>query len=224
MDPSHDSEDLNKYAWGSNSHGQLGMPHMNKKAKKQKNAIKSNKPEKIPFLSKFQIREIACGLEHVVAVVDVPMPKQGQVMNSATKQSHVDKLRKALAYLANGEFEDDVYDEGAAGTHVFADKQEREEELGLHDQARMGGEDVIEEGEEGEEEDDDEKLHYPKQIYDRGHDVSPLIIRLGLHEYAELFENQVLCVLCVCFVFCACFTCVCCVWCTVCVMCALCVW
>ena len=41
-----------------------------------------------------------------------------------------------------------------------------------------------------DDEDDNEKLHYPKQIYDRVHDVSPLIIRLGLDEYAPIFEDQ----------------------------------
>ncbi|KAJ1485819.1 hypothetical protein T484DRAFT_1944669 [Baffinella frigidus] len=35
-----------------------------------------------------------------------------------------------------------------------------------------------------------EKLHYPKQIFDRSHVVSPLIIRLGLDDFAELFHDQ----------------------------------
>lgn len=32
--------------------------------------------------------------------------------------------------------------------------------------------------------------HPPPQIYDRIHDVSPLIVRLGLDEYAGIFEDQ----------------------------------
>lgn len=44
--------------------------------------------------------------------------------------------------------------------------------------------------EHSDDEDEHEKLHYPKQIYDRVHDVSPLIIRLGLDEYAPIFEDQ----------------------------------
>jgi len=180
VDPSHDSEELNKYSWGANTHGQLGMPYIN--AKKQKNYQKTNQPEKIPFLSKFQIREISCGLEHVVAVVDVPMVKQ------TTGTTPIERLRKALAYLANGEFEDDVYgDEAQKQSMLLMRKAEQEQELGL--QLVEEDDDVVY-GEMESEEDEDEKLHYPKQIYDRVHDVRPLIVRLGLHEYANFFETQ----------------------------------
>ena len=35
-----------------------------------------------------------------------------------------------------------------------------------------------------------EKLHYPKQIFQRDHPVSPLIRRIGLSKYANLFDDQ----------------------------------
>ena len=50
------------------------------------------------------VREIACGLEHVVAVVDVPTGRK-----PADARKKIEELRIELAYLANGDFEEDVY-------------------------------------------------------------------------------------------------------------------
>lgn len=60
---------LTKFAWGTNEKGQLGMPYLNDK--KRKIGDRKLQPEKIPFLTKWSIKEIACGLEHVVAVVEL---------------------------------------------------------------------------------------------------------------------------------------------------------
>ena len=50
VDPTNDSEQLNKYSWGCNRHGQLGMPFHNNK--KQTEKIKTNEPDRIPFMQK----------------------------------------------------------------------------------------------------------------------------------------------------------------------------
>jgi hypothetical protein len=50
------------------------------------------------------VREIACGLEHVVAVVDVATGRK-----PADARKKIEELRVELAHLANGDFEEDVY-------------------------------------------------------------------------------------------------------------------
>ena len=68
-DPLDDKIKLDKYSWGSNSHGQLGMPYINNK--RRTTGFKKLSPERIPFLGNWHIKEVSCGLEHVMAVVEV---------------------------------------------------------------------------------------------------------------------------------------------------------
>ena len=44
VDPTNDAELLNKYSWGSNNHGQLGMPYHNSKKSRDKVGYPFPKP------------------------------------------------------------------------------------------------------------------------------------------------------------------------------------
>ena len=170
---------LTKYAWGSNKFGQLGMPYLN--AKKRKQGTEKVAPEKIPFLTFHKVKEIACGLEHVVAIVDVESLSEQEIRrlkaegNAGYSDGPVDKLLNHLKQLGDGEFEtnddEDDGDDGGGGALVLAKKS-------------GGG--AVAEGEEDDEDDETrqmkDKLCHPRQIYDRLHSVEPLVTRLGLPE------------------------------------------
>eukprot|EP00960_Hanusia_phi_P068184 766780-Hanusia_phi.AAC.3 len=124
------------------------MPFYNSVRRKQGKFL--NAPERIPFLSKWSIREIAGGLEHVATIFEVSTdPKSGR---------SIEDLYSDLKSLATGEFEEDQ-----KGDHnemdVDADDLS-DHELGLVNDLRNLGDD----GDESQsDEDENEKLYFPKQ-------------------------------------------------------------
>ena len=80
-------------------------------------------------MQRINIREIACGLEHVVAVVDIPTGKK-----AAQGRKMVEDMRILLSHLANGDFEEDVFgtaemDAGRRGWTEQEDDVYNEKEL-----------------------------------------------------------------------------------------------
>eukprot|EP00292_Cryptomonas_paramecium_P012774 CAMPEP_0113668508 /NCGR_PEP_ID=MMETSP0038_2-20120614/4043_1 /TAXON_ID=2898 /ORGANISM="Cryptomonas paramecium" /LENGTH=356 /DNA_ID=CAMNT_0000584267 /DNA_START=250 /DNA_END=1316 /DNA_ORIENTATION=- /assembly_acc=CAM_ASM_000170 len=174
-----DSEE--KWSWGDNSHGQLAMPYCNFKKRKAESHKLKQAPEKIPFLSKYKFKEISCGLEHGMAVVDLNVDKPGIGIKRTTDNGddllRVEKLEEILQKLLSGEVE-----------------EQDEKQGNLLDKNMDDSDDALseEEGFESDEEDElDEKLNYPRQIYDHVHPVMPIVKRLGLSdEISELFDDQ----------------------------------
>ena len=181
QDPANDKVYLDKYSWGCNSHGQLGLPFLNSKGRKS--GKHKNQPERIPFMKKWNFKEVGCGLHHLVALVDV----SESLTQNQRRDDHIENLVKDLMYLASGDLEEDVLKQEDLDTGYGDNLSDEEKDLGL---AVTGG--GVWEGDDDnfEEEDEMEKLHYPKQIFQRDHHVSPLIRRLGLSKYAALFDDQ----------------------------------
>jgi len=179
QDPLNDKIDLEKFSWGCNSHGQLGMPFLNLKGRKT--GHKKSAPERIPFMKKWNFKEMACGLHHVIALVDV-----SESLNQNVKQKDdVEKLIKDLTYLASGDLEEDVNQHSDDEMQFGDNLSDEEDDLGYAvPKGGMGADDDF------DEEDELEKLHYPKQIFTRDHSVSPLIRRIGLSKYAGYFDDQ----------------------------------
>ena len=185
-DPQH-VENLVKYAWGSNSHGQLGMPYLN--AKKRKTGLFKAAPEMIPFLKKWNIKEISCGLEHVVAIVELAQKNEAELKEMRQKDGHQgskktsdeEALLDDLKLLSDGEFENVEDDEGddqhatVAHTHKESTAQRPL--------------DVIDEDDE-ETKMMQEKLFHPRQIYDRLHSAEPFVTRLGLPKFVTDIFSQ----------------------------------
>uniref|UniRef100_A0A7S4PM21 SAM domain-containing protein n=1 Tax=Guillardia theta TaxID=55529 RepID=A0A7S4PM21_GUITH len=174
VDPMNDKVPLDKYSWGCNSHGQLGMPFYNGIRRKKGKFL--NVPERVPFLSKWTIREMAGGLEHVATIFEVSTnPKSGRT---------IEDLNTDLKSLATGEFEEDQH--GHDEVDVDADDLSDHELGGLNELKNYGEDDF----ESSSDEDENEKLYFPKQIFHRLHSAAPIIKRLGLSKYSHLFEEQ----------------------------------
>jgi len=182
QDPLNDKIDLDKFSWGCNSHGQLGMPFLNLKGRKTGHT--KSAPERIPFMKKWNFKEMACGLHHVIALVDVSESSNQNVQ----RDDDVEKLIKDLTYLASGDLEEDV-NQHSDDEMQFADNlSDEEDDLGYA--VPKGGMGADDDDDDFDEEDELEKLHYPKQIFTRDHSVSPLIRRIGLSKYAGYFDDQ----------------------------------
>ena len=67
QDPLDDNVALEKFSWGCNSHGQLGMPFLNLKGRRT--GTRKTQPERIPFMREWNFKELGCGLHHVIALV-----------------------------------------------------------------------------------------------------------------------------------------------------------
>jgi len=137
-------------------------------------------PEKIPFLTFHNVKEIACGLEHVVAVVEVQSLTEDEIRRRKAEgldkdsDGPLERLLNDLKQLGDGELETaadpDAEGEGAGAMMV-----------GKKGAGAMDGEDAAEEEDEETRQMKD-KLCHPRQIYDRLHSVEPLVTRLGLPE------------------------------------------
>jgi len=171
---------LKKFAWGCNSKGQLGMPFNN--SKKRKTGANLKAPEEIPFLAKWNIKEIACGLEHVVAIVEISVSDKDSLMMDdkleKEMKSSVKKLLQDLKLLQEGDLEskddqDEEEEEGEKGKELT----QKAEDVELLLAPERDDDDI------GDNEDDEKKkIFFPRQIYDRVHPVRPLLYRLGLAE------------------------------------------
>ena len=176
-----DTQKEEKWSWGDNGRGQLGMPYCNSKKRKAESHKMKLAPEKIPFVTKYRFKEISCGLEHAMAVVDLLVEKHmiGQVKKKSGEVQTLDHLEKDLELLFEGEVEttNDDKNHDKEGPKETDDK---DDELDASEQS---------EGDESDE--DEEKLNYPRQIYDKVHPVKPVIRRIGLsEEISALFEHH----------------------------------
>jgi alpha-tubulin suppressor-like RCC1 family protein len=170
-----------KWSWGDNGRGQLAMPYCNLKKRKAESHKMKLAPEKIPFLTNYRFKEISCGLEHGMAVVDLQVEKHviGEVKKKSERgAATIENLENDLEMLYVGEVEkeEDEKDEAKVATgKELADIDQEEDD-----------EDDVE-----NEDEDEEKLNYPRQIYDKVHPVRPIIKRIGLSdELSNLFEHE----------------------------------
>jgi alpha-tubulin suppressor-like RCC1 family protein len=130
------ADQLTKNAWGSNKHGTLGMPYLNSKRRKQ--GAEKVVPEKIPFLTFHNIKEIACGLEHVVAVVEVQSLTDEELRRRRAEgldkdsDGPLERLLNDLKQLGDGELETRA--DPDAGRLSFAPMRSRTH---AHTRARM---------------------------------------------------------------------------------------
>ena len=179
---------LIKYSWGSNSHGQLGMPYLNDK--KRKTGLFKTAPEAIPFLKNWNITEIACGLEHVVAIVQLSQGNEAEDEKGKRDQKQppaTEKILDDLKKLSDGEFENAEDDEPQDRQIASADRKRSQ----IESTAQQPLVPFETDDEENEEKVVQEKLLHPRQIYDRLHSAEPLVRRLGLPKYVtQIFAED----------------------------------
>ena len=179
-------DNLIKYSWGSNSHGQLGMPYLN--TKKRKTGLFKTAPEAIPFLKNWNITEIACGLEHVVAIVQLSQRTEAEEakmksVEGKKRETDEEKILDDLKKLSDGEFEN-LEDDEPQDQQVVV----RSQMAGTAQQALVAFDDDVEENEHKMML---EKLYHPRQIYDRLHSAEPFVARLGLpNRVTEIFAQD----------------------------------
>ncbi len=175
-----------KWSWGDNSHGQLAMPYCNMKKRKAESHKMKLAPEKIPFLTKYRFKEISCGLEHALAVVDLHIEKylvgQKKKQEEGPFVANLENLERDLEKLFVGEVEDSSEQDKNKKTGTGDDKdavaKDKDEQDGM-------------DSNDGSDDEDEEKLNYPRQIYDKVHSVKPIIKRIGLSdEIANHFEEH----------------------------------
>ena len=117
----------------------------------------------------------------------LPQVDVSEITSSAAKKrdDNVENLIQSLQSLARGDLEDHAHsdDDLDRGEHL----SDEERDLGF----AVNADDFAEDSEDDFDEDDEmEKLHYPKQIFARDHNVSPLIRRIGLGKYAKIFDEH----------------------------------